>query len=196
MTSKSRNASSAPTARSKPEPSPSPSIGDLLAEPSTQLALDNDVRLRVAETMAYLRRFRGWTQQRVAELSGVSQPKVANVEGGDANITLRTLERMITALAGRLHLSVQPAEMRRPTWTPWWDEVDFSRSTSGTQLETGSIVLSSHIAPASDGITVFDSQSTAESNSNRVLTVALQQAGSEEPRPEAPAASDNLTLAA
>jgi transcriptional regulator with XRE-family HTH domain len=185
-----------PTARSKPELSPSPSIGDLLAEPATQLALDNDVRLRVAESMAYLRRFRGWTQQRVAELSGVSQPKVANVEGGDANITLRTLERMITALAGRLHLSVQPAELRRPAWTPWWDEVDFSRSTSGTQFETGSIVLSSRIAPASDGIAVFDSQSTVEANSKRVLTVALQQAGSEEPRPEAPTANDNLALAA
>ena len=185
-----------PTARSKPEPSPSPSIGDLLAEPSTQLALDNDVRLRIAESVAYLRRFRGWTQQRVAELSGVSQPKVALVEGGDANITVKTLERLITALGGRLHFSVQPAELHRPAWTPWWDDVDFSRSTGGTQLETGSMVLSSSIAPANDDITVFDSQSTVESNLNRTLTVALQQAGSEEPRPAAPPANNSLTLAA
>ena len=55
---------------------------------------------------------------------GTSQPKIARIESGEENITLRTLERLCSALNGRLRLAVEPAEVHFPRIErPWWDEI-------------------------------------------------------------------------
>ena len=49
-----------------------------------------------------------------------SQAKVARIEGGRENVTLRTLEKAIVALEGRLGLSIAPAELISPDCPDWW----------------------------------------------------------------------------
>jgi hypothetical protein len=82
----------------------------------------------------------------VARAASTSQSAIARIEAGEENITLKTLGRLITALGGRLIISIQPKEMpvfRQPQWweiyganlsaTNWqvrgWDY----RETEGTQ---------------------------------------------------------------
>jgi hypothetical protein len=52
-----------------------------------------------------------------------SQPAIARIEGGDENITLQTLKRLIRALDGRLRLSIEPKEAGLPHWGCWWDSI-------------------------------------------------------------------------
>jgi hypothetical protein len=52
---------------------------------------------------------------------GTSQPHVARIEAGEDNLTADTVERYITALNGRLYISIAPAEMDLPRLAPWWE---------------------------------------------------------------------------
>lgn len=64
------------------------------------------------------------SQAAVARAMGTSQPKVARIEGGDENITLRTLKRLAGALRGRIQLSLGPAEKFFPRLPRWWEITD------------------------------------------------------------------------
>ena len=56
-----------------------------------------DAARNLANTVRQLREIRGWTQQRLATLSGVPRPTVASLESGDANPTLAVLVRIAGA---------------------------------------------------------------------------------------------------
>lgn len=79
----------------------------------------NDVSFHVAENALHLRKFRKFTQAEVANLMETSQSAIARIEGGDENITLSTLKRLITTLRGRLFISFPPEELARPQ-AQWW----------------------------------------------------------------------------
>jgi transcriptional regulator with XRE-family HTH domain len=53
-----------------------------------------DVGLRIAE----IRRARGWTQQEVASAAAMRPSDYQRIEAGKRNVTLRSLERVATAL--------------------------------------------------------------------------------------------------
>lgn len=102
----------------------SSSISDLARRPEVRLALDNDALFQVAENLTYLRKHRKLTQQLLAKKMGTSQAKVARIEGGRENVTLRTLEKAVVALEGRLSLSIAPAELHLPRLPAWWSMAD------------------------------------------------------------------------
>jgi transcriptional regulator with XRE-family HTH domain len=96
---------------------------EFLGSPEAELEIDNDVAYQVAMNALHLRRYRGKSQSEVAKAMGSSQPAVARIEGGDENITLQTLKRLINALEGRLRLSIEPKEAGLPHWGNWWDSI-------------------------------------------------------------------------
>jgi transcriptional regulator with XRE-family HTH domain len=67
--------------------------------------------LRLEQQLVALRQARGLSQGQAARLIGVSQPAIARLESGPVrNVELKTLLRVVTALGGRLNLSIE-----RPT---------------------------------------------------------------------------------
>ncbi len=93
---------------------------DVMEWVDTQLVQDTRLReavetrlagLRLEHQLAALREARGLSQRQVARLVGVSQPAIARLESGPVrNVELTTLLRVVTALGGRLSLSID-----RPT---------------------------------------------------------------------------------
>ncbi len=93
---------------------------DVMEWVDTQLAQDTRLReavearlaeLRLEQQLAALRQARGLSQGQAARLVGVSQPAIARLESGPVrNVELKTLLRVVTALGGRLNLSID-----RPT---------------------------------------------------------------------------------
>jgi DNA-binding Xre family transcriptional regulator len=86
-----------------------------------RVAWDNEISFHVAENVVQLRRFRRLSQARVAKAMGTSQSKVARIEGGDENITLQTLKRLVQTLKGRMQFAIAPEEMLVPSLPKWWD---------------------------------------------------------------------------
>ena len=109
-------------------------MSELARRPDVRLALDNDALLQVAENLIYLRKHRGLTQQVLAGKMGTSQAKVARIEGGRENVTLRTLEKAVVALEGRLALSIAPAELHFPRLPSWWSMADVVGADSPYKL--------------------------------------------------------------
>jgi len=112
---------------------------ELAQQPEVRLALDNDALFQVAESLIYLRRHRGLTQQALARKMGTSQAKVARIEGGRENVTLRTLERAVRALEGRLSLSIAPAELDVPRRPRWWNAGEGGEVRSGYRLRVARV---------------------------------------------------------
>lgn len=96
---------------------------DLMEWVDAQLAQDARLReavearlaeLRLEQQLAELRMARGLSQREVARLVGVSQPAIARLESGPArDIKLTTLLRVVTALGGRLNLSIEKSTAAR-----------------------------------------------------------------------------------
>ncbi len=73
-----------------------------------------EVAERLALTLKQMRRMRGLTQHRLALLSGVPRPTIANLESGSANPTLHVLTRVAAALQVSLEeLVAAPPPMAR-----------------------------------------------------------------------------------
>ncbi len=95
---------------------------DVMGWVDTQLAQDVRLReavearlaeLRLEQQLAALREARGLSQREVARLVGVSQPAIARLESGPArDVKLTTLLRVVTALGGRLNLSIEKPTTR------------------------------------------------------------------------------------
>lgn len=63
---------------------------------------------RLEQQLAQLREARGLSQRQVARLVGVSQPAIARLEAGPSrDVKLTTLLRVVTALGGRVNLSIE-----------------------------------------------------------------------------------------
>jgi transcriptional regulator with XRE-family HTH domain len=120
---------------------------ELAQQPEVRLALDNDALFRVAESLIYLRRYRGLTQQALARKMGTSQAKVARIEGGRENVTLRTLERVVRALEGRLGLSIAPAEIDVPRGPSWWNAGEEEEAGSRYRLRVARIARGARTPP-------------------------------------------------
>jgi transcriptional regulator with XRE-family HTH domain len=95
---------------------------------------DNNVAFHVAASILQLRKFRGWSQARLARAAGTSQSAIARIEGEDGNITISTLERLIAALKGRLRLFIPPEELAAPKPPNWWE---IPRTRQGGWTVTG-----------------------------------------------------------
>jgi transcriptional regulator with XRE-family HTH domain len=60
-----------------------------------------------------LREERGWTQQQLAEATGLKQPRVANIERSVSNPTLLTITRIANALGVRVERLFADTSVRR-----------------------------------------------------------------------------------
>ncbi len=85
------------------------------------LAWDNNVGFHVARNLLLLRKYREESQAAVAASAGTSQAKVARIESAIENITLKTLQKLITALGGRFKVSISPREVAIPFCPDWWE---------------------------------------------------------------------------
>lgn len=81
-----------------------------------------DVLAHVGINVRRLRQSRGLSQSALADLSGVSRRMIVAVEGGEANISLSTLDRVATALTVSFSELVRPpdaADNRRIDSVAW-----------------------------------------------------------------------------
>ena len=70
---------------------------------------DELAQILIEQKIATLRKRRGLTQGALAQLSGVSQPMIAQIESGKlSNLTLRTLARTARALDASLRIDLIP----------------------------------------------------------------------------------------
>lgn len=72
-------------------------------------------RRRVIDTLAEARRAAGLSQRAVAAHMGTSQPVVARLEAGGADVRLSTLARYADAVGHDLDLRVTPRDPASPT---------------------------------------------------------------------------------
>ena len=108
-------------------------LNELYNSADFRLAWANEISFRVAQNVIHLRRYRRLSQGAVAETMGTSQSAVARIEGGDENITLRTLRRLVVALRGRLRVTIEPEEAELPSWPPWWETIGSPAATTLTR---------------------------------------------------------------
>lgn len=121
-TAKTSRSLAAVSPRLEPESGRSRSpVEKLYEEAEFRLAWDNEASFHIAMNCIHLRKYRRLSQMKLGRLMQTSQPKIARIEGGDANITVKTLAKLVEALKGRLRLSIEPAELNRPMLPPWWE---------------------------------------------------------------------------
>ena len=70
--------------------------------------MNDDPALNLARSIKQLRGLRSFTQQQLAQLSGVPRPTVANLESGSANPTLAVLTRIASALQVSIEELISP----------------------------------------------------------------------------------------
>ena len=63
----------------------------------------------IIEAMIDARAAAGLTQKELAEKSGIAQSDISKLENGNANPSLRTLQRLAAGMGMRLHLEFLPA---------------------------------------------------------------------------------------
>jgi transcriptional regulator with XRE-family HTH domain len=68
--------------------------------------------LLLAENLKRLRETRAWSQQQLADASGVPRPTIANLEGGDGNPTLNVMMRIAGALGSTLEQLITRVNQR------------------------------------------------------------------------------------
>src|SRR5438445_11257490 len=74
--------------------------------------------MMVEEQLAHLRRKRGISQARLAQLMGVKQPLIARLESGRVkNLTLATVARTAATLGARVELRIVPSRVKRQKGT-------------------------------------------------------------------------------
>ena len=74
-----------------------------------------DIRIRLGAAVKTCRANRRLTQEQLAERSGLSYKFVGEIERGDANPTILTIERVARALAVPLSVLVTEGQQYQPT---------------------------------------------------------------------------------
>jgi ribosome-binding protein aMBF1 (putative translation factor) len=75
-------------------------------------------QMMVEEQLADLRRKRGISQAKLAELMGVKQPLIARIESGRVkNLTLATITRTAATLGARVRLEITPFTTKKRSTT-------------------------------------------------------------------------------
>ncbi|MGH7916264.1 MAG: helix-turn-helix domain-containing protein [Candidatus Binataceae bacterium] len=88
---------------------------ELLERKVDEIGLRGEVEEELAQILiehkiAHLRKSRGLTQAALAQLSGVSQPMIAQMESGKLNnLTLKTLARTARVLGASLKIDLVPS---------------------------------------------------------------------------------------
>lgn len=77
--------------------------------------------LDVAESVLRLRRLRGMSQAQLARRLKTSQPAVARIESGRANVRLSTLRDLGKALDATVAIHLVPVELHHTRAPRWWD---------------------------------------------------------------------------
>ena len=80
-----------------------------------------------------MRRYRELSQAQLATAAGTSQAAIARVENQIENITLSTLQKLVTALKGRVRFSIQPEEIPADRTPAWWERHQGDRRVSTTR---------------------------------------------------------------
>ncbi|MDQ2839750.1 MAG: helix-turn-helix domain-containing protein [Acidobacteriota bacterium] len=96
-------------------------LGDLYKTEEFATEWANNIPFHVARNILHLRRHRGWSQLKLATAMGTSQSAIARMENGHENITLDTLQRLVSALDGRFHIWIAPKEFSVRQNRPWWE---------------------------------------------------------------------------
>jgi transcriptional regulator with XRE-family HTH domain len=138
-----------------------------------RLAWENSVKFQLSRQLLYLRRFRDWSQARVAREMGSSQSAVARIESGEENVTADTLERHIKALKGRFSVSIAPQEMPLPRWKPWW-EVAAESGTSSSTTDWRVLFLAWRSDGATERVAAVLGRSTLPSDGQLLLTTNVR----------------------
>lgn len=75
------------------------------------------------------------SQDAVADRCDTSQSAIARIENGNENITMDTLERIVSGLGGRFFVAIYPPEIASRSPRPWWElanlEVPFGWHVTG-----------------------------------------------------------------
>jgi transcriptional regulator with XRE-family HTH domain len=81
-----------------------------MREPDADEAYDTArLAFELGAAVREMREARGWTQARLAEAAGLTQPAVARFEAGGTVPTLQVLERLAKALDAKLVVQLAPA---------------------------------------------------------------------------------------
>lgn len=80
--------------------------------------------LAIGEMIQSLRAKRGISQKGLAALTGIDQGDISKLERGRGNPSVRTLERVVKALDGRITISArEDLDAQLPADTRSWDEI-------------------------------------------------------------------------
>jgi len=99
----------------------------------------------VGDNLRRYRRLRGLSQDALAEASGVSRRMIVNLEAGDANVSLQTLDRLAEALDARFADLVSPdssCDRARIDAVAW---AGASSDSSGTLLATAPAAVEAEV---------------------------------------------------
>ena len=109
-------------------------LTDLYATRRFQAEWANEIHFHVARNILHLRRYRGMSQQQVADAAETSQSAIARIESGQENVTLDTLKRVVTVLDGHFSVSITPAEFAPSLRRPWWETISSTHSSGNWQV--------------------------------------------------------------
>jgi transcriptional regulator with XRE-family HTH domain len=80
-----------------------------MSEPGAEEAYEaTRLAFELGASVRSMRERRGWTQARLADAAGMTQPAVARFEAGGTIPTLQVLDRLARALDARLEVRLTP----------------------------------------------------------------------------------------
>ncbi len=82
--------------------------GRRMREPGAEAYEATRLAFELGASVRSMRERRGWTQARLADAAGMTQPAVARFEAGGTIPTLQVLERLARALDARLEVRLTP----------------------------------------------------------------------------------------
>ncbi|WP_302964470.1 helix-turn-helix domain-containing protein [uncultured Adlercreutzia sp.] len=86
------------------------SLNERLRDPEFRAEWDAlEPEFQIAKAMLDGRTARNLTQKELAEITGITQSDISKLENGNANPSLRTLERLAAGLGMRIKLEFVPA---------------------------------------------------------------------------------------
>ena len=86
------------------------SLNERLRDPEFRAEWDAlEPEFQIAKAMLDGRSARNLTQKELAEITGITQSDISKLENGNANPSLRTLERLAAGLGMRIRLKFVPA---------------------------------------------------------------------------------------
>ncbi|KAB1640177.1 helix-turn-helix domain-containing protein [Adlercreutzia muris] len=86
------------------------SLNERLRDPEFRAEWDAlEPEFQIAKAMLDGRSARNLTQKELAEITGITQSDISKLENGNANPSLRTLERLAAGLGMRIRLEFVPA---------------------------------------------------------------------------------------